>query len=605
MKSPVELLSSLLHDCTRFESCVKRVDRDIITIKHRYEYEGNGFLTVALPALCDAFDLGLSTGKFTCPPGFQKTRGGAIPRLFSGMLCEVFDIVTGTVLETPNLGVVKSIREVLRCFKKLTLESERVEELDRLAKDKFFGNEDFCKEGHSLSERELRILSAVGETILPELDTFHPCEILPKHGPGAVAESVTTNQKWSVVIHHLDELVEYGFSGLAALCKHTNNSDRRLPLSESAKLVTVPKDSTSRRTITIEPCLKQFIQQGWNTHLRDSIKKDRVLRRCLALTDQTKNQVLALKGSQNDKWATIDLSSASDLLTKQLVGLVFESRSSFLELILDCRSQSVLDGSSAKGLEKFAGMGNATTFPVQSVVFAVLAICAILDSRHEWPTVGRVARIAQLVRVYGDDIIVPTKHARAVVGWLTKAGLRVNLKKSFLQGYFKESCGVDAYHGVDVTPLYVRHLPSNLSKRTPEIIKHYVDLSNHAWMRGLYEFSNSLRECAEDALGSILPLVHSKSGAFGLHTRREWSQVQRWSRVHHRPELRGYVLQPVHRKDIIDGYAALAKFFVSSEDDDRERGWWKTFFPTEKDPQHLTRSPVRFKTRISQRWVPA
>lgn len=606
MKSPVELLSSLLQGCKRLEPCVKGIDRDIITIEHRFKHEGHGFLTVTLPALCDAFDKGLSTGKFTCPSGLKKVRGGEIPRLFSGILCEVFDLFTGTILSQPNLGVVKSMREICRCFKKLALDSDRVEELDREAKSKFFGVEDLCKNGVQLDSRQINVLKAVRSHVLTKLDIFLPSELLPKHGPGAVVESVTTNQKWSVVLDSLDRVSEYGFGRLAACLKRLGMPERRRPTSSSAKLVTVPKDSTSRRTITVEPCVNQFLQQGLNTYLRDSIKKDPVLRQCLSLTDQTKNQYLALKGSLTDRWATIDLSSASDLLTSSLVKLVFEDQSSFSELLFDVRSPEVLDNGVAKKLEKFAGMGNATTFPVQSVVFAVVAICAILDCRHEWPTSRSVARTARRIRVYGDDIIVPTEYAQAVVGWLTASGLKVNLKKSFLKGPFKESCGVDAYLGVDVTPLYVRHLPSDLSKRTPELIKHYVDLSNHAWMRGLYEFSNLLRQCAEEALGKPLPYVHSLSGAFGLHTRREWSSVQRWSKVHHRFELRTYVLQSVYRKDEIDGYEALTKFFVSSEStEDREPRWYDVLFPKEKDPKHLVRSPVRFKSRITQRWVPA
>lgn len=606
MKSPIELLSSLLQGCKRLEPCVKGIDRDIITVKHRFEHEGYGFLTITLPSLCDAFDKGLSTGKFACPTGLKKVRGGAIPRLFSGMLCEVFDLFTGTILSQPNLGIIKLMREICRCFKKLALNSDQVERLDLEAKSKFFSVEETCKDGVQLDPRQLNVLKAVRSCVLTKLDIFLPSELLPKHGPGAVVESVTTNQKWSVVLDSLNRVSEYGFDRLAACLKRLGMPDRHRPTSNSAKLVTVPKDSTSRRTITVEPCVNQFLQQGLNTYLRDHIKKDPVLRRCLALTDQTKNQILALEGSRTDRWATIDLSSASDLLTSSLVRLVFEEQSSFLELLFDARSPEVLDNGVAKELEKFAGMGNATTFPVQSVVFAVVAISAILDCRHEWPTSRSVARIARRIRVYGDDIIVPTEYAQAVVGWLSASGLKVNMKKSFLQGYFKESCGVDAYSGVDVTPLYVRHLPSDLSKRTPEIIKHYVDLSNHAWMRGLYEFSDLLRQYAEDALGKPLPHVHSQSGAFGLHTRREWVSVQRWSKTLHRFELRTHVLQSVYRKDQIDGYEALTKFFVSSEStEDREPRWYDVLFPKEQDPQHLVRSPVRFKSKISQRWVPA
>jgi hypothetical protein len=234
-------------------------------------------------------------------------------------------------------------------------------------------------------------------------------------------------------------------------------------------------------------------------------------------------------------------------------------------------------------------MGNATTFPVQSVVFAVLAISALLGKLP--PTYRNVKRVAQSVRVYGDDIIVPSNGSHQVVDWITSAGLIVNTRKSFLVGNFKESCGVDAFRGVDVTPLYVRHHPIAISKEEPTTIAHYVSLSNQAWFRGLYTLSACFKSLAEEALRSFLPLVRSDSGVLGLHTRLEYSTIQRWNAEYQRPELRGFMLLPIYRKDSIDGYAALLKCLTSTSLD--------------VDPKHLLRTPVRFKSRIARRWVAA
>lgn len=96
MKSPIDLLLTLVgNDLRRLMPDVKGLERDVISLKKRYENEGDGFLTIALPAFCQALDRGLADGKFACPRGLSKVPGGAIPRLFSGMLCKVFDIETG------------------------------------------------------------------------------------------------------------------------------------------------------------------------------------------------------------------------------------------------------------------------------------------------------------------------------------------------------------------------------------------------------------------------------------------------------------------------------------------------------------------------------
>jgi len=587
MKSPSVLLSALLQGCKRLEPCVNGIDRDLKTIESRVEHEGDSFLTVALPALCDAFDEGLASGKFTCPPGFKKTRGGSIPRLFSGMICEVFDIITGSILNNPSIHVIVMMREICRMFKKLQLDDDQVEILDRQAKQKFIKCEDTCRGSFQLDSRKLFILDSVCRHILPNIESIDTREMMFKHGPGSVAESVMPNQKWSVIMRHLDALPEYGFDTFQYVSGHAGEPIDNDPLSDQAKLITVPKNSRSRRTITIEPCWKQFIQQGYNKVLRDHIKKDPILRWSLDLNSQEHNQKLALEGSLTDEWATIDLSSASDLLTVRLVEQVLKGRPLLLEGLLGCRSSLLETDEGPIRLEKFAGMGNATTFPVQSIVFAVLAIAALIDGQV--PTYGRVVRAAKNVRVYGDDIIVPTRAAHKVVDWITQAGLTVNLSKSFLRGNFKESCGVDAYAGVDVTPIYVRHHPVNISKRNPSILEHFVSLANSYFARGHYEVADLCVRWVEAAIGSRLPLIRRNTGALGLHTRQDACEFQGWNPHLQRPKLKAFCVLPIHRKDVVDGYEALLKFFCSQA--------------MPEDEKHLQRSPVRFRSKAVQRWV--
>jgi hypothetical protein len=597
MKSPIVLLRSLLTDVNRLESDVKGLERDIITIEKRYEDEGDGFLTIALPAFGHALDRGLADGKFTCPRGLKKVRGGAIPRLFSGMLCKVFDIETGNLKSDSHESTVKCLREILFLFKKLRLDSDSEEFLDIKAKEGFFQNDETCSREFVPHERMLFILDRVSSYILPNIDTFDERELECKHGPGAVVEGFTPNQKWASVGRFSPFLQNFGYDSFylrEEMGEHVvvpGASSTDSASSSISKLITVPKNSTSRRTITVEPCALQFVQQGLNALLRENISRCSVLRCSLDLTDQSKNQVLALEGSHTGLWATLDLKSASDLLSVKLVSIVFRHRPRLLEALMSCRSTEVRSGSSIQPLQKYAGMGNATTFPVQSIAFAVLAIASLLDGDNKFPSFRNVLRAARNVRVYGDDIIVPSKHSHLTMDWITAFGLTVNRNKSFTTGNFRESCGVDAYRGVDVTPLYIRFHPDHSSKKEPNTIAHLASLSNHAWLRGLYSMSTYLQGVAERALGKSLPLTNSKCGLLGLHTRRDAHEFHRWDSKLQCPVTKGYMLLPLKRKDKLDGYAALLKSF---------------HVPLlGRAPGHLEKSPVRFKSRIAQRWVPA
>ena len=354
--------------------------------------------------------------------------------------------------------------------------------------------------------------------------------------------------------------------------------------------MTVPKNSTSRRTITIEPVLCQFIQQGLNILLRESISECPVLSLCLDLSDQSKNQKLALEGSQFGNWATIDLKSASDLLSVQLVEAVFRSRGPFLDHMMDCRSSSVTSGDkSTSDLRKFAGMGNALTFPVQSICFAVVCIACILVTTHKRVSYWNVRRAARHIRVYGDDIIIDSRYARQCVHWLQEVGLKVNLKKSFLEGNFRESCGVEAFAGVDITPVYLRYRPDDGSK-DPSVIAGLVSTSNQAWFEGLYEFSTCLKEEVEERIGYSLPLVSIRSGSLGWHNRNDAMTAHKWCPSTQQFVTKAAVLSPHRRGDGLDDWAALIK------------AWHVPLLG--RDARHLVSTPWRFHLRLSKRYVP-
>jgi hypothetical protein len=667
MKSPIALLRSLLSDFKRLNPGVKGLDRDIISIEKRFENEGYGFLTIALPALDAALVRGVSSGKFTCPTGFKTLRRGTIPRIFSGMFCKVFDSLSGNLVESPDLGVLKDLRTVLLLFKKTQLSTENEDSLHIKAVDEFYQC-DVIASAVLIPDRHDDLIGRVSKLLLNTLNSKDIERAKYKHGPGAVKEGYKANEKFAALYDALwregDRLNEYGLWGIGdsqysfshihfngvspvdgqdqvkssrsnALRNETFLKQRRntLPKSDrdhllrsgvtdldrasrsSAKLISVPKNSSARRTITVEPMLNQYIQQGLNTLLRDSISECRVLRNCIALSDQSLNQKLALEGSLLDNWATIDLKSASDLLSQKLVKSVFRHHNQFLGHMMDCRSPYVVEASKPLLiLGKFAGMGNALTFPVQSICFAVVCIAAILDSEGTTPTYWNVRRASRRIRVYGDDIIIQSKYAHHCVDWLHDVGLKVNVKKSFLTGNFKESCGVDAFRGVDITPLYIKHRPDQ-TEADPNVIAGFVSLSNHMWLSGLYEASTWLKNEVEALLGRTLPLVSRDSGSLGWHTRLDGMTAHKWCRTTHRFLTRTLALTSIKRSDKLDGYAALFKCLSSARDDnqlnvdgyqqDRSKVQKNLFpEPMAQEPDHLERTPMRYKSRIRPRWVP-
>jgi hypothetical protein len=171
----------------------------------------------------------------------------------------------------------------------------------------------------------------------------------------------------------------------------------------------------------------------------DSYAKSRLRRKGLNLSDQTRNQELARDGSIDGKLATVDMSMASDTLAYNVIPLLFNYEwFSYLRAI---RSQgySLYVGQKEK-YHKFSSMGNGSTFPIETLVFA--AACSAVGSRS--------------YRVYGDDIIIERELVGDLFALLAFLGFVPNESKTHTTGPFRESCGRSWFKGFDVTPRYIR-----------------------------------------------------------------------------------------------------------------------------------------------------
>lgn len=217
---------------------------------------------------------------------------------------------------------------------------------------------------------------------------------------------------------------------------------------ESDRVTFVPKDARTERPIAVGASLNIYLQLGVKAYLEDKLKQAGV-----DLTDQSKNQELACAGSKfigdgssENQFSTIDLASASDSISKELVRLLLPS--DWYAFLDDLRHDSgVIDGA-VLSYEKFCAMGNGFTFPLESLLFYAIAKATAMTeglpfSRSDFA-------------IYGDDIIVRKKVVPALMQNLSWAGFEINSAKSFVSGPFKESCGKDYLHGIDVRPFFLK-----------------------------------------------------------------------------------------------------------------------------------------------------
>lgn len=213
------------------------------------------------------------------------------------------------------------------------------------------------------------------------------------------------------------------------------------------KIVTVPKNAKTDRVIAIEPLLNLFAQKGIGSMIRR-----RLLVAGQDLTDQSRNRRLAREASVSGSLATVDLSSASDTIAKDLVYLLLPD--DWYAALAACRSsRGVLPSGEVISLQKFSSMGNGFTFELESLIFYALT----------WVTLNRGVEIGALsnditrvVSVYGDDIICPVDMVDALFAVLGACGFKANAKKTHASGSFRESCGIHCRNGFDITPIYIR-----------------------------------------------------------------------------------------------------------------------------------------------------
>lgn len=625
MKSRVELLKAMyvgiLVDATHtYPHLARSLGRDssrLLSILDRNEI---WFFTIFLPSFGKHFDRCLSNAEFLRMEGpHMRVAPGCkeFPRLFKGLFELVFDQDCCLRVDADERAIL-FLRTLLYAAKKIRMECEdaatfeaissfvEVDEQvvpptlnwDRgiLPSSHFVG---LTRDGVSASELEegflftefdscdpelvpvFRYVQSVSDLVVAGFGSIHDGEIRPRHGPGAIADRRTCASKyqfsnWPAKLDRVFPYTEFGVPNLSYVYDPVDSGDdmnRFCDIDIPSKLVAVPKTQKGPRLIAAEPSAHMWMQQAVRAFLELSIKRSPI-HDSIDFRDQSKSGQMALESSLTESHATIDLSDASDRMSCWLVERLFRSNTDLLEAFMAVRTSviamnadGVLDRKqpSLIKLRKFSTQGSALTFPVQSIVYTLISIASIMYARNERINVETIKRISKEVRVFGDDIIVPTDESGIVIKCIEALGFKTNPNKTFTKGNFRESCGVDAFRGHSVTPAYVLE---PYDKAKPTTVASLVECSNNFYKKGFWQTAAAIAATLPTEILKRVPVVGIGSGSFGLVTfgavpppvRRKWNEQ------FHRYDAHVLTTQTKVRKAKHRGDFALLQYFTEDPD---------------------------------------
>ncbi len=622
MKDLIELAREVLADCG--DLCGTDTTLDISYVEGRHEHEGLEFLTLALPTYGKDLETSLDRG-YVGPDlflGYKRLRAGAkagkLPAFLGGFMRLVFDGTTGLLLDVPRTDAIFAIRQFTLMWTKIEIQCTPEREAEAIRQyigcEKELGSSEISLEtfGKGLTYQGFdRRLSPRAGSLFSEFQVISEklfgsvlrklnhdvldTNIIPKHGPGATADKLVGNNKYNQLewTERLEEYFPHGIY-LASRWGYYPDLDHVQLLEPGAerpvKVTLVPKTQKTPRIIAIEPTCMQYVQQGLMEKFVEYLEGFDSPRGFIGFTDQTPNQELAWDGSLHGDLATLDLSEASDRVHYLLVRTMLLNHPDLSGAIDACRSRTAeLPDGEVVTLSKFASMGSALCFPIEAMVFTTLVFVGIQRELNRPLTDKDFDSFVGKVRVYGDDIIVPTDYVQSVIETLEAFGLLVNRHKSFWTGRFRESCGKEFYDGCDVSITKVRRELPTSQKNVQEIISA-VSLRNQLYKAGFWKSARYLDQLIERFIP--FPTVLETSPVLGKHSFLGYYQERMCPRLH-RPLVRGYVVVDKIPNNPLDGFAALLKCFL-------KRG-----LEPFADKEHLRRSGRPVAVNMKLRWAPA
>lgn len=535
----LELMRCLFNDLQcNFPEVSTHLERDFSTLQQRFLAEGLSFFTKTLPRFGKAIDRVLSKTLF-CSANkvsletvdFHKVHGSARPAFLRGLLFPVFDRFGCLRKDAPSKNIA-AIRQVCTVLYKLEMPYEE-QSLELKIRSFIETDASLPSDSFDLDDRSQRVLARSRASIKAALFGFNPMKGLPKHGPGAVASGEKKWQKmdFKIFYRELDQVYKYTDWFFLSQAHLADDLENFLNLEERdtgvSRVAFVPKDSRGPRMIAMEPTEYMWIQQSIKGLLYDWVENHTLTKGFVNFTNQNINRDLALSASQSARICTLDMKDASDRVSLLLVKELFKD-TSLLSALLATRTPDVQlpdfwNGDKIHHYKKFAPMGSALCFPVEALCFWALAVGAI----SEWFSIP--LRLAmKRVFVYGDDIITDSEFFDCLQHTFEMFHLKLNQDKCCTGEVFKESCGCDAFMGVDVTPIKVKkQLPS--TRHDGQALVSWVSYANSFFSRGYEKTAFWLRRRVEGLLGPLPQTEGSNNLAFTFPADRPRKFKKRWN----------------------------------------------------------------------------
>lgn len=620
--------------------------RDSSRLLSLIETRGLSFLMIDLPEAGKHFDKCLSTGLLT-KSGIAGQRpyktGVVIPRLFKGLLLRVFDDC-GVLHVCPDVQAIRFLRQLYYAAKKVRIPCDdsrtwehvneffctdkvvrspslnwdedelRIDELGDLHFGDSVGHlpaplfdwghcdpslpEDTCS---ILGSADFETVQRTADIVSSSIGRFDPTEWNMKHGPGAVADQRHTQFKydfpsWPAKLESVFPMADFGFSNFGNWADFLNSKAVSFLFSRNepaSRLIAVPKTLKGPRLIASEPVSHQWCQQSVLRFLTARAPHT-PLSSAVRFNDQTRNQRMAAVASHTQSHATVDLSQASDRLSCWVVERMFRRIPSLVLALHASRTRWVVNTIDRKSpkfhkLRKFACMGSACTFPIQTYCFGIIAVSSVLIARSLRPTIRNIKLVSREVRVFGDDMIVPIDSWVVLQGLLSHFQLKVNQSKTYVNGKFRESCGLDAYDGNDVTPTYSMTYPE-VSR--PESVISCVATANNFYQRGYFRVAAYIESTVHALKRFSFMRVPPGSGVFG------WSDSfasndhlkKRWNLALQRREYQCDQVSSRSQREPVESDSVLLQYFTEA------------LLPPERSDERLGRA-LRPAVSIRRRWV--
>lgn len=400
----------------------------------------------------------------------KELRGCSVmTKQFFGRLNYLIDLVAHC-----DSRSIASLHQLCSFAERVTVKSYPGVEESTLSKWK--DNYTFLSEQHALATLGMQ------ERVAKKFNKYNFWTLFsPHHSDGSVLEKEITTRGYR---RRLTRLEKYLYTN-GRLTRYFLKKAEIQPLPapfvtepppDSTCQMYVPKGVDSRRIVEPECCERVFIQHGIAEALNTVL--DHEYGGHYYRHDSSKNGALALSSSMTGRYDTIDISSASDSVRWDLVQSLFNlADPSWVKAIQIARSRfSILpDGTKFPKLA-VGSMGSPMTFPLETLVF-----CELVEE-----SATRAGFVSSKLKylVYGDDIIVPHFIVDELLKVLKEFGFQPNMKKTFVgEELFRESCGIDAVLGVDITPVRISRFWEKLAKSNARSIASNVDLANRSFGR--------------------------------------------------------------------------------------------------------------------------